>query len=162
MICIRTRTQGYTLAGIRRVKGVRRLGVRLGNWLSAEQAKRLLSSPAPESLRGKHDRAMLAVLLRCGLRRGELLALTMEDVQLREEHWVIADLDGKAGHVRTSIAKVASAIAISRSITFRCKSMGLRPTQLSTGIVVFPHAHFLAVHVSSHVVQLSIFTVPLP
>src|SRR6201989_3094624 len=30
-------------AGIRRVKGVKRLGVRIGNWLSAEQSKRLLS-----------------------------------------------------------------------------------------------------------------------
>ena len=88
-------------AGILRVKGVRRLGLRLGNWLSAEQAQRLLSSPAPESLRGKRDRLMLAVLVGCGLRRGELLALTMGDIQLREEHWGIADLHGKAGHVRT-------------------------------------------------------------
>jgi integrase len=44
---------------------------------------------------------MLAMLLGCGLRRGELLALTLESVQQREEHWVIADLVGKAGHVRT-------------------------------------------------------------
>ena len=88
-------------AGIRRVKGVRRLGVRLGNWLSADQEKRLLGDPGPNSLREKRDRAMLAVLVGCGLRRGELLTLAMEDVQLREEHWVIADLHGKANHVRT-------------------------------------------------------------
>jgi hypothetical protein len=25
----------------------------------------------------------------------------VESIQLREEHWVIADLSGKAGHVRT-------------------------------------------------------------
>jgi hypothetical protein len=30
-------------AGIRRVKGVRRIGVRGGNWLTAEQSKRLLA-----------------------------------------------------------------------------------------------------------------------
>jgi hypothetical protein len=30
-------------AGIRRVKGVRRIGVRIGNWLTAEQGKRLLA-----------------------------------------------------------------------------------------------------------------------
>ena len=30
-------------AGIRRVKGVRRIGVRVGNWLSAEQSKQLLA-----------------------------------------------------------------------------------------------------------------------
>jgi integrase len=44
---------------------------------------------------------MLAFLVGCGLRRGELLALTMRSIQLREEHWVIADLLGKAGHIRT-------------------------------------------------------------
>jgi len=44
---------------------------------------------------------MLAMLTRCGLRRGELLALRVESIQLREEHWVIADLLGKAGHIRT-------------------------------------------------------------
>jgi integrase len=50
------------------------------------------------SLRGY---AMLAMLIGCGLRRGELLALTLESIQQREEHWVIADLVGKGGHVRT-------------------------------------------------------------
>src|SRR5207245_697485 len=35
------------------------------------------------------------------LRRGELLALRVNSIQLREEHWVIADLLGKAGHIRT-------------------------------------------------------------
>src|SRR5215831_17037001 len=39
-------------AGIRRVKGVRRIGVRVGNWLMAEQGKRLLASAARHSLRG--------------------------------------------------------------------------------------------------------------
>lgn len=88
-------------AGIRRVKGVRRIGVRVGNSLSIEQSNRLLSSASPVSLRGKRNYAMLAALLGCGLRRGELLALRVESVQLREEHWVIADLLGKAGHIRT-------------------------------------------------------------
>ena len=44
---------------------------------------------------------MLAMLVGCGLRRGELLALQVESIQLREEYWVIADLLGKAGHIRT-------------------------------------------------------------
>ena len=50
-------------AGIRRVKGVKRVGVRLGNWLSAEQVKSLLGSPDLETVRGKRDRAILAVEL---------------------------------------------------------------------------------------------------
>jgi integrase len=41
------------------------------------------------------------MLIGCGLRRGELLALTLNSIQLREEHWVVADLIGKGGHIRT-------------------------------------------------------------
>jgi len=88
-------------AGIRRVKGVRRLGIRVGNWLTAEQGKRLLESTGTNTLRSKRNRAMLSMLIGCGLRRGELLSLTMKSIQLREEHWVIADLIGKGGHIRT-------------------------------------------------------------
>ena len=88
-------------AGIRRVKGVRRLGVRVGNWLTAEQGKRLLEAGNAETLRGKRNSAMLAMLIGCGLRRAELLGQTMASIQLREEHWVIADLVGKGGHIRT-------------------------------------------------------------
>ena len=83
------------------MKGVRRIGVRVGNWLTAEEGKRLLAGVERGSLRGKRNYAMLAMLTGCGLRRGELLALRVESIQLREEHWVIADLLGKAGHIRT-------------------------------------------------------------
>ena len=88
-------------AGIRRVKGVRRIGIRVGNWLTAEQGKRLLAAAESDSLRSKRNYAILAMLIGCGLRRGELLALRVDAIQLREEHWVIADLMGKAGHIRT-------------------------------------------------------------
>src|SRR6266699_3033556 len=49
-------------AGIRRVKGAKRLGVRIGNWLTLEQAKTLLRSSNSASLRAKRDRAILALL----------------------------------------------------------------------------------------------------
>ena len=38
---------------------------------------------------------MVAMLIGCGLRRAELLALRLESIQQREEHWVIAALVGK-------------------------------------------------------------------
>jgi hypothetical protein len=56
-------------AGIRRVKGAKCLGVRLGNWLTATQARALLQVPDPSTLKGKRDRALLGILLGCGLRR---------------------------------------------------------------------------------------------
>ena len=89
-------------AGIRRVKGAKRLGMPVGNWLSAEQGKRFLRTVDVDSLRGKRDYATLAILLGCGLRRAELTALRVEDIQQREEHWVIADLIGKGGQIRTN------------------------------------------------------------
>jgi len=48
-------------AGIRRVKGAKRLGVRIGNWLTVDQPTPLLGEPSAR-LRGKRDRAILALL----------------------------------------------------------------------------------------------------
>jgi integrase len=88
-------------AGIRRVKGVKKHGMRIGNWLTADQGRQLLAVFDNESLRSKRDYAMVAVLLGCGLRRAEAAGLAVESLQQREEHWVIADLIGKGGHIRT-------------------------------------------------------------
>jgi site-specific recombinase XerD len=88
-------------ASIRRVKGPKKLGVRLGNWLTADEARRFWQSPDPETLKGKRDRAILAILLGCGLRRRELADLEFTHLQQREEHWAIVDLLGKGGHIRT-------------------------------------------------------------
>jgi len=114
--------------GIRRVKGVRRIGVRIGNWLTAEQGKQLLAGGDRQSLRGKRNYAMLAMLIGCGLRRGELLGLRVDSIQLREAHWVIADLLGKAGHIRTvpvpswvkaAIADWKQASGVTEGVLFR-------------------------------------------
>jgi site-specific recombinase XerD len=88
-------------AGIRRVKGAKKLGMRLGNWLTVEEARSLWQLPRADFLKGKRDRAILAVLLGCGLRRSELIDLTHDHIQRREDHWAIVDLVGKADHIRT-------------------------------------------------------------
>lgn len=88
-------------AGIRRVKGVKKLGVRLGNWLTAEQGITLWQAPDRERLKGKRDRALLSVLLACGLRRHEVAELAVDHLQQREGHWAIINLSAKGGHVRT-------------------------------------------------------------
>ena len=88
-------------AGIRRVKGLKKNGIRLGNWLTADQARSLWQAPDTDRMRGKRDRALLALMLACGLRRHQAVTLRAEDLQQREEHWAIVDLVGKAGHIRT-------------------------------------------------------------
>jgi site-specific recombinase XerD len=88
-------------AGIRRVKGAKKVGVRLGNWLTQDEARALWQLPDARNLRGARDRAILAVLLGCGLRRRELTDLELIHIQRREDHWAIVDLIGKGGHIRT-------------------------------------------------------------
>ena len=88
-------------AGIQRVKGAKQIGHRSGNWLTLEQGANLLNSACGDGLRERRDYAMLAMLLGCGLRRSELVGLAIEKVQVRQGHWVIVDLVGKGGHIRT-------------------------------------------------------------
>jgi site-specific recombinase XerD len=88
-------------AGISRVKGVKQLGQRSGNWLSMEQSAEVLTRARGERMREKRDYAMLALLFGCGLRRSELVGLKLSDVQTRQGHWAIVDLIGKGGHIRT-------------------------------------------------------------
>src|SRR5437764_2310161 len=68
-------------AGIRRVKGIKKLGVRLGNWLTSEQSQRLWRCASVDNLKGKRDRALLAVVLACGLRRHEAIDLEFGHLQ---------------------------------------------------------------------------------
>ena len=88
-------------AGIARVKGVKQLGHRSGNWLSLDQSSEVLRSASGDGLRAKRDYAMLAVLLGCGLRRSELVGLETDEIQTRQDHWAIVDLIGKGRRVRT-------------------------------------------------------------
>ncbi|HXY08630.1 MAG TPA: tyrosine-type recombinase/integrase [Terriglobales bacterium] len=88
-------------AGISRVKGVKQLGFRAGNWLSAEQSSEVLRRACGDGTRAKRDYAMLAMLFACGFRRSELVGLELDEIQMRQGHWAVVDLIGKGGHIRT-------------------------------------------------------------
>jgi site-specific recombinase XerD len=64
-------------------------------------SQRLWNTPDGNSLKSKRDRALLGILLACGLRRHEAVNLNFGHIQQREDHWAIVDLKGKAGHTRT-------------------------------------------------------------
>ena len=88
-------------AGVMRVKSAKTKGVRAGNWLSLPQAQALLGAPDGSTNKGLRDRAILATLLGCGLRRSEVAALTFTHLQQRDGRWCIVDLVGKHQRVRT-------------------------------------------------------------
>jgi integrase len=83
------------------VKGVKQLGFRAGNWLSATQSAEVLLRADGEAMRAKRDYAMLAMLFGCGFRRSELVGLELGEIQMRQDHWAVVDLIGKGGHIRT-------------------------------------------------------------
>ncbi len=88
-------------AGISRVRGVKQLGFRSGNWLSAAQSSEVLQHASGDGMRAKRDYAMLAMLFGCGFRRSELVGLELSEIQMRQGHWAVVDLIGKGGHIRT-------------------------------------------------------------
>ena len=75
--------------------------MRLGQWLTAAQAESLLSVPDLGTAKGMRDYAILALLLTAGLRRSELALLSWHQMQQREERWLIVNLSGKHGRIRS-------------------------------------------------------------
>jgi integrase len=118
-----------------------------GNWLTATQARALWQVPDPGTLKGKRDRALLGILLGCGLRRREAAELEFAHIQRREDHWAIVDLVGKGRHIRTvpvpdwvktAIDSWCEAAGVSGGRVFRCvcradKTWGTGVTERSCG-----------------------------
>jgi site-specific recombinase XerD len=90
-----------TAQAIITVAGVSQKGRRLGRWLAWEEARTLLQAPNPHSIRGMRDRALLAVLVTCALRRGELSRMNCEHLAMRDGRWVFLDFLGKGNKTRS-------------------------------------------------------------
>jgi len=88
-------------ASIQAVEGAKESGRRVGKWLEPEQAAALIDAPDIETMKGKRDRAVLALLVGCGLRRGEASNLTLGHIQERAGRVLIVDMRGKHGRIRT-------------------------------------------------------------
>ena len=89
-----------TAAAIIRIAGVRRSVTPKPFGLSADQTESLINTPDPTSRKGLRDRALLALLVGCALRRGELVSIQMDGIQKREGRWVLLDVIGRGGRVR--------------------------------------------------------------
>ena len=108
-------------ASLTDIPNISQKGTRLGNWLTREQAKDLLTVPDRSTLKGKRDYVILALLVGCALRRNELAELDVETIQQREGRWVLADLEGKGRRIRT----VASPIWVKQGINAWMTAAGI-------------------------------------
>jgi site-specific recombinase XerD len=151
-------------SAIAKVRGIRLHGVRIGKWLNAARVRELLGIPDSGSVKGKRDRAVLAVLIGCGLRRAEVAAVSVEQFRIVEDRWVIADLVGKHGRIRTvavpSWAKttvdewrlIGSIVAgrLFRHITKRAEVTGEGFTAQAVYDIVLEHARTVDPDVTPH------------
>jgi site-specific recombinase XerD len=87
--------------GIVSLKGVRQSGNRAGNWLTREQARRLLARPDSDTIEGKRDRAMLAVLARLCAAPERARGARLQAHPAADGRWVFVDLVGKGKRIRT-------------------------------------------------------------
>jgi integrase len=86
---------------IAKIQNVTVRGERTGNWLTKTEAEHLLHLPDTSSLYGLRDRAILAVLIGCWLRRSEVANLTFDHIQMRDGQWCIINLKGKRNKFRS-------------------------------------------------------------
>jgi site-specific recombinase XerD len=108
------------------VKNIPHRGKRIGNWLTLEQAQKLINAPDTATHKGLRDRAILATLLGCGIRLRELFTLSLAQLQLRDERWVLANLVGKRNKTRT--------VTVPRWVV-QCIDAYLADTQICSGFL---------------------------
>lgn len=97
--------------GIGKVRHIKTADAWAGNWLTQDQTRRLLNAPDVATIKGLRDRAVLAVMVGCGLRRSEVAALSVEHIPQREGRWVIVDLVGKGPRVLRALDRSPEARA---------------------------------------------------
>jgi site-specific recombinase XerD len=142
------------LTSILRVKYQADAGIRSGNWLTHDQLRALVGTPDAGTIHGIRDRAILAVLGGAGLRRSELAGMDVKHLQQRGARWLIIDIRGKRGKVRTvpiddTVARYVQAWmsaagitigAVFRTIHQRTGEIGDRMSAQSVYDLVMKHA----------------------
>ena len=87
--------------GVQNVESVTTSGVRIGNWLTLDQAQLLIRTADKTTLKGQRDRAILAIMIGGGLHRSEVAKLTMGHIRIRQARWVFVDLVDKQKQSRS-------------------------------------------------------------
>jgi site-specific recombinase XerD len=83
-----------------KVESLKIKGRKLGNWLTIEEAEKLLNQPDVTTALGLRDRAILALLIGAGLRRSEVVGLSLQHFERRDGRWMLIGVNGKHGRTR--------------------------------------------------------------
>lgn len=70
-------------------------GRRTGTWLTKEEVLALLEQPDTSALSGLRDFTVLALLVGCGMRRAEVMGLTIGHIQEMQGNLMVVDFIGK-------------------------------------------------------------------
>lgn len=90
-----------TYAAIKDVDRIKTLGEPAGNWLDEAGVAELVSRPAADTLIGKRDRALLALMVGTGMRVDAVSRIQLAQFVEREDRTVILDSIGKGGKIIT-------------------------------------------------------------
>ena len=89
-----------TLASIERIKGKHIQNAKLGNWLDIPDIRQLLDT-ASRSKHPARDKALIACMVGCAMRREEVVNLTWDQWQMRNGRYVWVDVVGKGNKTRS-------------------------------------------------------------
>lgn len=84
--------------------------------ISIEDFRRLLKSASGREVADRRDTAILLILFDTGIRRGELIGMQVDDLELRDQ---VAYVTGKGGHRRVVRFGTRTAVAIDRYLRLR-------------------------------------------
>ncbi len=87
-------------ADIARISNFQRPMVPLQKTLRAAEGEALINAPSPSTTKGARDRALIVLLIGCGLRRGEIVQLQVESILRQDRQWLLAGVVGPRGRVR--------------------------------------------------------------
>lgn len=95
-VWIRGLMPGDTYNAIADIRGEKKSGKRLGQWTDEKGVEELL-----EACADNRERALIAVMCGCGLRRAEVAGLQWDQYQEWHGRKIIADIKGKGGKFRS-------------------------------------------------------------
>jgi integrase len=123
--CIRQGREDIT----KEIKGFKTQGETTHTAMSKEQAGDMLRGIDQSTKKGKRDYALVLLLAKTGIRRAELVALNMEDIQMKDGHHVAIIQHGKGDKLR--IVKLR--VDVHRVLAAYSKELGIKKGPLFVG-----------------------------